>query len=408
MGVLAHSDVSPGCPDELFKHNETAEVLPEPSTCIFGRILPYERVLDLLACGPGLSAGFKPCDHVFAGFFLPVCCSLITSFQSCVLTLRGSGSSTLLSRPFSARPAVFHIYLSLEISFFMARRKNKRKSSPKGRGRVTRKTNRAPNPLSTGGSVVTRVPGSGFDSDAERVRLRFVDILHITASAASGQYVTQVYGVNTPRQPDQSGMTGEAQGFTEMAAKYNKYVTFSSRIRWIMQELPGGAAINSVQSVAAALYPGSAGAGAVSSLADATVQKYSRRHDFPYRGAAGALPMANDFNQWLGSHFMSVQKIEGEPNLRQAGFESATSTNPTVIPVWVFAFQDQLADTTAKPSFLFNVFLEYDVLFFERKIQTNALVTKLRRVIAPVPCESVERKEAPVPDGYVLVRRVAQ
>jgi hypothetical protein len=292
------------------------------------------------------------------------------------------------------------------------KRKNKRKSSPKGRGRVTRKTNRGSfNPISTGAAVTVRVPSSGYQPEAERVTLRFVDILHLTAGAASGALVQQLYGLNTPRVPDRTGSTGTAQGWATLQSLYNNYVCYGSKVSWLMTQTTPGANPTGTMSVRAAVLPApDGGFGGSSLVADMSVQRFARRWAFPDVVQTNiSNPLAGFTNRWRGRHRMQVAKIEGEPNLRTSSYEATTTTDPSRVCYWGFFFQDVLGDGTAKPSMIIEVLIEYDVLFFNRKAIGNSFSPAFtRHVVAEerkAPPQEASPRALDLEPDVVLVKR---
>lgn len=274
----------------------------------------------------------------------------------------------------------------------MPRRKNKKtKPRQKGRGRVTRKTNRA-NPLATGGPKTTVIKGLGFNTDATRVQLRFVDTVRISAGAASGAYILQQYGLNTPRVPERTGSTGVSQGWAAFTSQYAAYVCLGSRIRWQITEV-GNFTPASQYMVRMVIWPTDNNGTVPSNIADADVQKYSKGHNFGLATTTSGTATGSPYNRWTGSHSMTLSKISGEVNVRQPAYEAGVSSDPTTIYTWNLAFQDLLADTTAKPSYVVRMEIDYDVLFFQRKEQVNALVGVPLRSVVLAPAE--EKKAPP-------------
>lgn len=261
--------------------------------------------------------------------------------------------------------------------------------------------------------------GVGFDSDSERANLRFTDAILIQNAVATAMPLQQ-YGVNTPRVPDRTGMTGVAQGWASLVAKYESYVCFGSKIRWSMTQLDGSAAATGTRVLQeGVLYPLPSGATAITSnIADAKVQKYSRWHDYPLAVPAitGFQPSGDPRTSWRSRHSMTVGKIDSAPDLRNASYEANFNGDPSRVPTWCFNFQDILQDATYKGNMLLQVEIEYDTLFFRRLAQVNALEggMKLPRTVvfggreekkeAPLPKE-LPKACAPAPDGYILVKR---
>lgn len=251
--------------------------------------------------------------------------------------------------------------------------------------------------------------------------MRFVDNVVVTA-AGSGAIASQVYGIASPRVPERSTMTGVSQGWASCIAKFARYVCFGSRIRWQVTQLANATTLPT--AVRMVLLPSNNAGAALTSISDADVQKYSKSFGFPPLQNA-IEPSASPYNRWTGSHAMTVSKIEGEANLRSASYEAVVASDPTLLPTWNFYFQDLLAAATANPSFLFRVELFYDVLFFDRVMQVNALEssspfarirgpetklgdayeTKVARDYTPVtPSTPVDARP---PAGWTLVRKVA-
>lgn len=285
------------------------------------------------------------------------------------------------------------------------KKKNKGKSNRKGRGRVTRKTSRG-NVLSKGTGATTRVPASNFQADAQRVTLKFVDVVHLSASSPLGQLVTQNYGLNTPRVPERTGSTGQSQGWASLSAMYNQYVCLGSRIDWQITQTVAAAAPAAAGMAIGAVYPNPNTSGSASVVADDIVQKYARSHEF--NTYTSSSPFADSpYARWRGRHSMTVAKLTGEPNLRQDSFEAAVSTDPAFVCLWTFQFQDVLADTNYKPSFVLRVQLEYDCIFFDRKLIVNTVLLRTVSAQEAKGFGGTEFKEPPSPpetvDRYTLV-----
>lgn len=272
----------------------------------------------------------------------------------------------------------------------MAKNKKKQgKSSPKGRGHVTRKTSRG----SGIGKIASRdvVPSNRFVADEKRVRLRYTDQTLYAFSATGGAVNVLGYSLNGCNPVNFNTSSGSPQGWTLLSSEYSSYVVLNSSIRWRIVSQRGGAPYGSLGTlganpavsalVSATMYPrGSLSAGATS-VKDASVQQYSvRRFDFPPEIHSTGTPSLIDLNAqnprnvWRGRHSMAVQKLDGEESIRQPPYEALVSANPTNYQRWYFVFQDTLADTTAEPVFLVEVDIEYDVLMFNRKLVTDALV----------------------------------
>lgn len=298
-------------------------------------------------------------------------------------------------------------------SKLVPRKPAKGKASKTARRATRRK--QGGNPIGVGAGQVTRVVGRSFDTDVERVTLRFVDNVVVTAGAGAGALTIQRYGINTPRIPERSTMTGVSQGWANTIAKFSHYLCYGSKIRWQVSQLPGTTS-STTAAVRMVLFPRTEAGPALTSVADADVQKYAKSFQFA-PSSSSTVPNASPYNRWTGRHAMTVSKIEGEPNLRQSSFEALTSSDPSLVPTWDFYFQDILASATDQPSFLFRVELEYDCVFWDRLTQVNALAE------VPALCrrrdDSKEEKKAPQqrpsplplpspPPGYVLVKRLSQ
>lgn len=284
------------------------------------------------------------------------------------------------------------------------------KSARKDRVRRTRKSRQGLNPVSGSGGTTTRVLGAQFQADAERVTLRFVDVVTVTPGAAGGFYA-QAYGLNTPRVPERTFFSGVAQGWSQYAARFKKYVCMGSSIRWAITHA-GDAGSNGVPVIRAVMAPITAGGGSISGYSDAAVQKYSKKWAFPTQAGSASATLtssADPRNVWRGRHSMTVSKLEGEPVLRTAAFEALTTADPSVIDQWLFNWVDIYPTTAAasKPVMIFEVEIFYDCLFFERIEYGNTFLVRA------VTTEPAEEKKAPPPDAspcaldgdLVLVKR---
>jgi len=232
------------------------------------------------------------------------------------------------------------------------------------------------NPLSGGGGSTSRILSTQFQADAERVRLRFIDVVTVVPGTG-GQLYVQSYGVNTPRVPERTGSTGVAQGFGQYALRFARYCCLGSRISWRVTHL-GDDASNSATAVRAVVAPVTSAGGSITSYSDAAVQKYSRRWAYPTQtgqASAAASPSTDPRNMWSGRHAMTVSKLEGQPMLRTSAYEALVSADPTNICTWRFTWADVNPNTSAasKPMLLFEVELEYDCVFFDRLQYPNTL-----------------------------------
>jgi len=300
---------------------------------------------------------------------------------------------------------------SLDIDILMPR---KRKAGKKKKGGKSKSKKGRPGGGKTsalGGKKMTKtvVPGSGFQSDVEIVKMRYTDELLFTFGASGGAVANLEYGVNTPLVPCRTAGTETSQGWASQAAKYGKYVCTGSRIRWRITKLSAGGMYGSLGTmgviatnsslVHAVVYPVTSRGAPATSIRNAAVQKYaSRRFEWPYGNTTTSAESTQDQNNprmtWRGSMAMSPSKLDGEPNLRSASYEANTNAEPSLICLYVIAFQDILLDTTYEGVFSVEIDIEYDVTFFDRLEFDNVLVQRppLRTVRAP-PISSSEKKE---------------
>jgi hypothetical protein len=271
----------------------------------------------------------------------------------------------------------------------------KGKSSPKGKRSPNRKN----------GKIVTlRVPGNGFDTDAERVTLKFTDQYLAVQGASGGAISSLLYGINTPRQPNRTSNTGVCQGWGSMTAKYGKYVCHGSTIKWrIVKHVPaqygslgglGNFATNSAL-VHAVCYPASSMAGSsIASVRNAAVQKYAApRYEWAKEGNSPS--SADELNPrilWQGSMAMTPSKIDGEPSIRMPSYEAAVGSDPSLISLYAFVFQDVLSDVTYEGVFMVEVNLTYDVTFYERIAQVDALRAEMG---PPLRMSVPQKKQVP-------------
>jgi len=80
------------------------------------------------------------------------------------------------------------------------------------------------------------------------------------------------------------------------------------------------------------------------------------------------------------------------------------TADPAILPIWVIAYQDILFDGTYKPALFFDITIEYDVVFFNRRPQGDVLQhgPTVRRTVHPIgeeekkaPVKSSEEKDSP-------------
>lgn len=313
------------------------------------------------------------------------------------------------------------------------KRKNKGKSSPKGRGHVARKTSRG---LGQGGKMQV-VAGPQYVADTARVRLKYTDQTIYTIASSAGAMNSVSYTMNDPTQCNHTTAAGVPQGWATYSGQFQRFCVIHSHIRWRIRNLKPGDSFGSLGTLGvnpthSVLYGGvlaplpSTGALATT-LAGAAVQKYaSRRHDFPIAGnldGTSGFPdpsRTNPAEIWTGSRSMSISKLEGEPNLRSSLYEASVSTGPpavTQVCYWVFYLLDMLADATGKGVLLFEVDVTYDCLFFDRKTVSDTFLAEHRlsaKSTDAVSCRA-EEKKAPPPSSspfaldtdsdFVLVKR---
>jgi len=198
--------------------------------------------------------------------------------------------------------------------------------------------------------------------------------------------------MNDPTKTNITGGSGNPQGWSIYTSMFKRYVVLGSRIHWRIRNMQPGGGYGSLGTEGAAptvscmyavvLVPTPSSATAATSMGAAAVQKYAtRRHDFPRNrssdGSSG-FPEPTQLNPaetWSGSRSMAIHKIDGEPNLRQSNYEAIVSASPTLIPTWLFYFQDLLSDTTAKGVWWIEVEVSYDVVFFDRVTSTDSFLT---------------------------------
>lgn len=306
--------------------------------------------------------------------------------------------STALTWP---GPPLLQLYLILLfLPPHMARNKNKKgKSSPKGRGRVTRKTSRGPS--------ITTVPSKNYYADGERVTLRFSDSYVATQGASGGALSTLIYKLNSLFQVNQTAGSGTPQGVTNLTGRFQRYIVHGSTIRWRIRFLqPGGtfgslgvvgAAATTSDLMSAVLYPKTVGSTFLGSVAAAAVQKYaSRRFDWPRDRPviAGAYEptQINPAEVWRGSARMSSAKLDANPDPKIAEYQAVFGADPANLQLWVFNFQDVVADATAKGVWFVEVDLSYDVYAFDRIAQGDLLAPVSQGLVTMRPRDPPDAK----------------
>lgn len=291
-----------------------------------------------------------------------------------------------------------------------SKRKNKKgKSSPKGRGRATRKTKRA--------KQVTVVPGNSFEADAERVRLRYSDQYLVIQGASGGTLTNYPYKLNSLFNVNVNASAGTYQGTASLSAKFKKYLITGSRIRWQFRFMQPGGSYGALGALgvaptnsglfAATMYPVPTAMSTSTTLVNAGVQKYAvKRFDWPRTVPVIALQyeptQINPRETWSGRHSMSVAKLDGEPMIRQDAYEANFGADPARLQYWAFALQDLLADTTVKGVWLAEVDMEADVFAYERNNIGDVVAAGPLCAIIASPQE--EKAPAPSsPDTHALV-----
>jgi hypothetical protein len=278
------------------------------------------------------------------------------------------------------------------------------------KGKLSPKGKRSPNRKNGKKIQTLRVPGIGFDTDAERVTLRYSDE-YLLVQGASGGALTQIlYGINTPRLPNRQFGAATAQGWANSAAKYTSYVCTGSKFKWRITRHNAGSAYGSLGTlgtyptnsviVHGVVFPESSAGQALISVNAASVQKYaSKRYEWSLENEGGSTSYSaleqNPRILWSGSMAMTPSKIDGEPMLRQSKYEALITADPTAVSNYVINLQDVLADTTFKGVFLVEVQMEYDVTFFGRMSQGDSLRSGplVAFVASTRKREPLERKE---------------
>jgi len=306
----------------------------------------------------------------------------------------------------------------------MPRSKRKNKKLPsKGRGRVTRKTSRGPS--------VTTVPSSQFYSDGERATLKYTDSYMAVQAASGGTLSVLSYKLNSLFQVNQTASSGTPQGISILSGKFKKYIVHGSRIRWRIRFVqPGGnygsLGVLGVQAthsdlMSGVLYPLPSGAVSPTSIAAASVQKYaSKRHDWPrdlpINVGVYEPTQLNPAELWQGTAQMTAAKLDGAPDPLVQEYQAAFGADPSNLAVWLFNFQDVLADATAKGVWFIEVDLLYDVYAFDRVTVGDTLLDPDFPPVVQMPpagsvsprlASSLEDKEPASPpetvDRYTLV-----
>jgi hypothetical protein len=314
-------------------------------------------------------------------------------------------------------------------------KKQKGKSSPKGRGRGTRKTKRGQKPQ------ILRVPGSQFETDGERCTVKYSDSFVLVQGASAGALSTLQYKLNSVFQVNATNATGTPQGVADLAIKYKKVIVESSRIHWRIRAMQAQGSFGSLGNlgtnptnsglISAVLVPTPSNYAAITSIATAAVQKYaSRRHDWPRETPIASGIHSTELNPamlWQGTHSMSSKKLDADPDPKQAGFVSNLgSADPSILQKWILSFQDVLADATYEAVWFVEVDLWYTIYCFDRAAVGDALVSQgpLRSIktavvgseekkapppsASPIDSDSVDVSPLSIhsfPDGYELVKR---
>lgn len=309
-----------------------------------------------------------------------------------------------------AMPRITTLFPNFFLFMPRKRKQKQRKSSPKGRGRVTRKTSRGI------AKTTSQIP-AGFADEASVV-MKFSDSYLVVQGATGGTASSLTFSMNSLFQCNITASAGQPQYYTQYSAVYQKYVVTHSRIRWRLRQVGGGTKLAGVTQGAfptssampvSVLYPGPSGASTASSVRSAAAQQYSRRHEYNVEAPAGSAIQAQQTNprvEWIGSHSMGVSKIEGEPVLRTAAYEALVGANPSRQPTWTFILQDVLADSTFEGVFLMEVDIFYHALFFDRVlISDSSLMKSLRMEVAEEKKDPPPTLSLSVDDDLVLVNR---
>jgi len=293
-----------------------------------------------------------------------------------------------------------------------------------------------------GGPQVHTVPGNQFYTDAERATVKFSDQIILVQGSSGGTLNNLAYKLNSVFQVNATSASGTPQGVAELSAKYKRYRVENSRIRWRIRLMqPGGTfgslgvlgvAATTTAMFAAVAYPAQESAILPTSVNVAAVQKYAtKRYDWPrvFGTPSAAAPESTVVNPaviWRGRMAMSPAKLDADPDPKQAGYVAAFGTDPSAISYFVLAFQDVLADATAKGVWLAEIDIEQTIYCFDRIVVADALLAAplAALTMSPTPAaRRLEQKEEKLvlqdkkqvvtpppfpPPGYVLVKRLSQ
>lgn len=288
--------------------------------------------------------------------------------------------------------------------------KNRKKT--KGKRKNPRRAGRR---QQTRGPQVTKVPGGQFYADAERLEMKYADSYMLVQGATGGTLTRLVYKINSLFQVNQTAGAGSPQGTTSLTTKYQRYMVLGSRIHWRMRGLaPGGTygslgalgvVPNTSMLVSACLFPAQAGAVLPTTMIGCADEKYaSQRFEWPRDIAVGAGSVLTEASQinprtvWQGTKSMSVKKLDADPDPRQVEYTAAFGADPARLSLWVFSFQDVLADIAGEKPWLVEVELYYDVYAFDRVTVGDTLQSAgpLRVVKSDHSDEKKSRSETPV------------
>jgi len=236
-------------------------------------------------------------------------------------------------------------------------------------------------------SQMNVIPGD-WQGDCARVNLRFTDAVFVLP-AVSGVYTTQSYGINTPRVPEQSGMSGVSQGWAVWSGQYARYLPLGARIKWqILNNAQFTAAETVVDFVSTkvAFAPISSDMANLTNVEDHAVQKYAKWWQMPDQApltaaAATTSPSTDPRNCWSGSANFQMDKLAGVATMQNATFAAVVASDPSLKWFFTFGWQDTNANAHGKAGLIFNVEITYDILFYSRVSKANALerpITKRR------------------------------
>lgn len=305
------------------------------------------------------------------------------------------------------------------------------------RSRLPKKPRRAGRRKQARGPQITSVPGQQFYTDAERVRLKFSDSYMLVQGASAGTLSRLAYKVNSLFQVNFTASAGTPQGVASLTAKYQRYIVHGSRIHWRLRGLtPGfnagslgvlGSAPTHSMMVSACLFPAQFGATLPTTIQGCAIQKYATpRFEWPLdvnsTSPDADTAQINPRTVWQGTKSMSVKKLDADPDVRQVEYTAAFGADPTRVLLWVFSFQDVLADTTGEKSWFVEVDVDYDIYAFDRVIVGDTLLGDPTRTVktlsgqpsvecppeSPVmvhkPESKTERKELKVPAPVAVLR----